>query len=351
VGQAVLSRPSAAVIGAGIFGVTAALALGAAGADVTLYESAGDILTGATARNVFRLHRGYHYPRDAATATAARDGYESFTAMFAAALAPPVPHYYAIAAQGSLTTPEQFAEHCAALGLRATPARVPGAVPGSLAACFRVDESYYDAGLLRQLCADRLARSRVKVELGFTLGAAAIGAAHDVVVVAAYAALNQVLADLGCPLTRLQYETCEVALVRAPRLRRLSLVVMDGPFCSVAPYRDGLHLLYDVQHSVHARTVGHAPAGTWWGAARFPAILASARRFVSGLDDARHAGSLFADRVVLSGAEATDARPTQVAWVTPWVLSVLSGKVCTSADAGRLAAAQVAAKLGMRVPA
>jgi len=90
--EAVLSGASVGVIGAGIFGVTAALELDAAGADVTLYEQRPDILTGTTARNFFRLHRGYHYPRDPQTARQARDGYSSFTSMFAGAVTRHLPH-------------------------------------------------------------------------------------------------------------------------------------------------------------------------------------------------------------------------------------------------------------------
>ena len=213
---AVLTRGSVAVIGAGIFGVTAALALDAAGADVTLYERRGDILSGATARNLFRLHRGYHYPRDEATARQARDGYESFTRMFAGALTRKAPHYYAIAAEGSLTSAAQFAQHCDRLGLRATPRTEQMFVPGTVEDCFEVDEAYYDVFLLRRLCRERLAGSRVRAELGCALAPAVIREAHDVVVVAAYAGLNEVLAGLGCPPAELQYETCEVAVIRAP---------------------------------------------------------------------------------------------------------------------------------------
>ena len=96
---------SAGVIGAGIFGVAAALELAELGIDVTLYDKRGGILDGATARNVFRLHRGYHYPRDPATAMQSRDGYAPFLGRFAEALTPAVPAYYAIAAEGSLTSP------------------------------------------------------------------------------------------------------------------------------------------------------------------------------------------------------------------------------------------------------
>lgn len=348
-----MTRGSAAVIGAGIFGVAAALELAALGADVTLYEKRADILTGATANNVFRVHEGYHYPRDLATARQCLEGHKSFLFSFADATAAVTDErsvsHYAIASQGSLTSPEQFARHCAQLGLALRPADLAALVPGSVQACFEVDEFYYDAAVLRRIAGEYLAAAGVRVELNCTVPPEAIARAHDVVVVAAYAGLNEVLAGLGCPAVELQYELCEVAVMDAPAVTGLSLVVMDGSFVSIAPYRDGLHLLYDVVHSVHARETGHAHPGWAPDGTRFAPMLASARRFAD-LGDVRHAGSLYATRVVRPGADATDARLAEVWWAGPRVLAVLSGKVNTAVATARLAAAEVAGRFALAAP-
>lgn len=287
----------------------------------------------------------------------------SFSRIFAEALVPTVPHYYAIAATGSRTSPEQFQQHCDQLGLRLRPVQLPTLVPASVKACFEVDESYYDAARLKRLSWELLVRSHVRVELNCTRNAHDIGQAHDIVVVTAYASLNRVLVDLDCPTVELQYEVCEVPVIRAPRLRGCSVVVMDGPFISVAPYGIGLHLLYDVVHSVHTRTIGHTkpdvsghaqqlsgPTMSSPAATRFVSILSSTRRFVTPLEDVRHVGSLIAERVVLPGVDETDARLTEVRWVTPRVISVLSGKVSTSMDAGRTVAGAIARRLGLPGP-
>jgi predicted dehydrogenase len=277
------------------------------------------------------------------------------------AFVPATPHHYAIAAAGSRTTAEQFQRHCDQLGLRARPVRLlTTLVPDSAEACFEVDESYYDAVQLKRLSWERLVKSHVRVELGCTRQVRALRQAHDVVVVTAYGSLNQVLAELGCPTMELQYEVCEVPVIHAPRLDRCSVVVMDGPFMSVAPYATGLHLLYDVVHSVHTRTVGHASPGLRGYAyqlggppvshpacTRFASILSSTQRFVAPLADVRHVGSLFAERIVLPGVGETDARPTEVRWVTPCVICVLLGKVSVAIDAGRTVAGAIAGKLGL----
>jgi FAD dependent oxidoreductase len=351
------SYASVGVVGGGVFGVTAAWELAAAGLAVTLYEKRDDILSGTTSHNFFRVHRGYHYPRDKATALEARDGFDSFSQVFSAAFTAPVPHHYAIAVANSLTTVEQFERHCHQVGLRARRTYLPELAPGSVAACFEVDEAYYDTTMLRKVAWERLLSARVRVELQSARAARDIAQAHDFVVVAAYGSQNEILPELGCAPIELQYELCEVPIVRTPDLDRLSLVVLDGPFVSVAPCGSNCHALYDVVHSVHAQSVGHTSPGFREyprdliaslalppRLSRFAPILASTRRFLALLESAVHVGSHFAERVVIPRLHTTDARQTVVQWASPQVISILSGKVSTSIDTARLVAREITSR-------
>jgi glycine/D-amino acid oxidase-like deaminating enzyme len=355
--EAARSGASVGIVGAGIFGVTAAWELAAAGHAVTLYEQRDDILSGATSHNFFRVHRGYHYPRDIPTAVDARDGYDSFSQVFLAAFTAQVPHHYAIAVTDSLTTVEQFEQHCRQVGLRARRTHLPELVPGSVAACYEVDEAFYDTTLLRKVAWELLLSARVRVELRSGYTARDIANAHDFVVVATYGSLNEILPALGCAPIDLQYELCEVPIVHTPDLDRLSLVVMDGPFSSIAPYGNNCHVLADVVHSVHVRSVGRMnpgfrdyPRGLVSARAlpprmsRIAPILASTRRFLASLEGAVHVGSHFAVRVVVPGLDSTDARQTVVRWASPRVMSILSGKVSTSVDTARLVAREIASR-------
>lgn len=56
-----------AIIGAGIYGCHLALKLRAGSHDVDLYDMSGDLFSGASTHNSFRIHKGYHYPRSAKT--------------------------------------------------------------------------------------------------------------------------------------------------------------------------------------------------------------------------------------------------------------------------------------------
>ena len=57
----------ALVVGAGVFGLTSAIALSHNGYDVIVREKEDDLMKGASSINQYRLHKGYHYPRSIET--------------------------------------------------------------------------------------------------------------------------------------------------------------------------------------------------------------------------------------------------------------------------------------------
>lgn len=336
-----------AVVGAGVFGCTAAVDLARAGAQVDLFDARSDILDGATARCQARLHRGYHYPRSDATAQAARAGFDEFSDRFPTAVRAFTHHY--VIAPGSKTTATEYLAFCDRLGL---PYTVLDHHPNVHSAdlVVRVPEALVDVNALRRLLRRDLADAGVTLHLN-TPVAALTG--YDRIVWATY----------GQPWSRpLRYEVCEVALVELGRYERDSLVVLDGDYVSLDPY-GRVHALYDVQHSVHAANVGDRPelapeyaslvargrVGT--SLSNAPAMLESAGRFLRGLDPhgrgvSIYHGSLWTVRAVLPDVDETDERPTLVDTAGDDV-RILSGKICTAPAAAR---AVTAAVLGL-VPA
>jgi hypothetical protein len=299
------------VVGAGIFGCTAALELARAGYRVEVFELQSDLLMGASRCNQGRLHRGYHYPRSPETARAARDEADRFVARFPSATRE-YTHYYAIAASGSLTDTNQFVAFCRNQNL---PLKVewPGFIRGrSVEFCFRVPESLIDLDRLRELLRGELEEAGVEVHYGID----GRSRSHDLTVNATY----------GHPSPwPVKYEETEIALF-ALSLPPISVVVMDGPFISLDPTpTPGVFMLYGVNESV-----GGSPE----------AILDKARQFFR-LKDAAYLGSLKTTRAVLVSAEATDARPTMVRRDGN-VISILGGKIGTALAAADRVVAEVA---------
>lgn len=328
----------AAVIGGGVFGVTAAVDLARAGATVDLYEARLDVLEGATARNQARLHSGYHYPRSDATAAACRDAAPEFAARYREAIRTYTHHY--VVAEESKVSGDEYLAFCDRLGLLyevVEPAKVHGAQ-----VTVRVPEAFVDTTVLRRLLRRDLRKAGVTVHYGRRVEPEEMRA-YDLTVVATY----------GQPWSRpLRYEVVEVALLSLARYDGQSFVVMDGEHVSLDPH-GVVHTLYDVKHSVHASNVGYAPhvPDKYRGliASLGPVrnsplthvqdMIASGGRHLGLLDPSGggvsiYSGSWFSVRAVLPDVDATDARPTLVERDGN-VVSILSGKICTAVTAAR----------------
>jgi hypothetical protein len=340
------------VVGAGLYGCVIALDLAYAGHRVDLVERHGGILEGATRANQGRLHRGFHYPRDPATALAARADAELFEARFDGALDRTGRHYYVVAADGSKTSPEEYLAFAERLGGRPVD---PPPWLHNVAACVAVDEPMIDIRRLRARLHRDLMKAGVTIHLHKPVAVGYEHLRHDLIVMATY--------GQPWPWDRLRYQVCETALVElGEHYAGCGVVVMDGEFISVDPMPGtDLHMLYDVVHSVHHVAVGRpevpdhlvplldrGPVPTWH--THVGAMLGNARRFLAGVGLPRYAGSMFAVRAVLADAEETDARPTLVREDdrTVWVLP---GKLdgCVTA-AGRVVAI-AAERAGVAVPA
>jgi glycine/D-amino acid oxidase-like deaminating enzyme len=107
-----------AVIGGGAFGSMTASRLAEMGETVSLFERLPNLMQGATF-SANRLHLGFHYPRNDETARQCFRGYRTFGEKFESAILQGVRNAYFIAAEGLLTSSDEFLTIC---GLRATQA-------------------------------------------------------------------------------------------------------------------------------------------------------------------------------------------------------------------------------------
>ena len=85
------------IFGGGIFGITTFLILRKKGLDCYLYEKEKELLSGATTKNLNRVHLGYHYPRDKETVFQSQKGFYSFTKLYSHSIIKKFDNHYAIA--------------------------------------------------------------------------------------------------------------------------------------------------------------------------------------------------------------------------------------------------------------
>ena len=329
-----------AVIGGGLFGCTAAVHLARAGLEVHLYEQSGHLLSVASTINQCRLHSGYHYPRSPQTIRECQEGLASFREEYGEAIIDGGEQYYAIALAGSKVSGPDYLKVLLANGLpfeRHTPGFLNR---GALETVIKVREARIDPERLKYAVAKKISDVVIRVHL--TPAPKDLREEFDKIIVAAYASTNEVMCDLGCPLVPLQYELCEKPVIRLPdTMRKVSAVVMDGPFCSIDPWGDsGYHVMGHVRHAIHsahvamdARMPEHLEQYLNCGLVEdkthsaFEKFREAGKVFIPALADAEHIGSMWTVRAVLPNRDHDDARPTLVSQIDDQVIRVFSGKL------------------------
>lgn len=307
-----------AVVGAGIYGITAAIKLRANGYNVDLYEAEPDILQAASGINQYRLHRGYHYPRSIDTINSCKNNESSFIKYYGRCILDSnIDHYYSIASDDSLVTPEQYLRVLDETGLEW---QVVDQMPGC-ALTVKVNEKLYNPSLLKKICYERIKGTGVNLILNNKVDTQLTG--YEFRVYATYASLN----NLADKKQDYQFELCEKPLFKLPeRYANKSVVIMDGPFMCFDPFADSeYHLGGNVVHAIHNKNIGEFPEvpsayknyinrgviknPKYTNVNRF---IESARRFFPDIENAEHIGSMFTIRTVLPNRDSTDERPTIV---------------------------------------
>ena len=336
-----LTKPKVAVVGAGIFGISAAIKLQQAGLEVTLFEKENDILPAASSINQYRLHRGYHYPRSFDTAISSMIGTESFLQTYDCKVKQSVKHYYCIASKDSLIDENQYRSFLDQANLEYKECVLPLLVEGSTNLTVEVVEDLFNPEELRTLCKAELNRLGIKFlpNCQFDL---TMSKSYAYTVNATYANLNNILPE--DQQQEYQFELCEKPILKLPvEYKGISIVVMDGPFTCIDPLGESeYHVMGNVVHAIHHTNTGTSPEipeelRTYLnkGIIKNPAVtnidkfISSASKFFKGITEAKHIGSMYTIRTVLPRRDHDDARPSYVKMHSPTLFSVFSGKIST----------------------
>ena len=218
-----------AVVGAGIYGTTAAIRLAEHRHDVHLFDPLG-VMHAASAINQYRVHAGYHYPRSPETILETQEARAEFIKAFEPAIVRNSRHYYAIPKKDSRTPPDLYEKVMKEHGLSLKPCRPEWMNFDFIDRCYEVQEHIYDPDVLRTLVETRIQA------LGFPFERKPFSpdmrGKFDFVVWATY--------GMG-PSRRVfkiaKFQVAEKMLIELPSsLRHIALVVVDGPFTAFDPY-------------------------------------------------------------------------------------------------------------------
>jgi len=330
----------ALVVGAGVFGLTSAIALSHNGYDVVVREKEDDLMKGASSINQYRLHKGYHYPRSIETAQECQRGLQTFKRKYESSVVNGnIQHLYSIASEDSLVSGDEYKNFLEKVGLEYYE-REP--MP-NCDLTIQANEELFNPEQLILSLHKKLYSSGVKVYVNSEVKSLD-EEKFDVAVIATYSQINQLLDEKK----EYQFEVCEKPVVRLPKIfENLSVVVMDGPFMCLDPYVNDSHVLGNVVHAIHETNIGTKPIVSEElkpylnkGLIRNPKITNIDKFIESGkkyfgdeFEDLEHIGSMYTIRTVLSNREQDDSRPTLVEKINDKVYTLFSGKIDTCVDA------------------
>lgn len=343
------SKPHLAVVGGGIFGISAAIEL-MKDFNVVLHESNYGFLNNASSINQYRIHRGYHYPRSKETAHSSKTGNDSFLNTYDCLSDTVSKNYYCIAKVGSKTDATGYLKFLKEAGLEFCPTNLDILNHDNLSLTVEVSEKLFDPNKLLTSVYKLIDEHELPCILGSTF-TREMKSNYDYVVNCSYANINFILEEgqrFDC-----QFELCEKPLVKMPdSYRGKSVVVMDGPFMCIDPYGSTEnHVMGNVVHAIHCSNVGKfpiipeqyktvlnrgvVPAKELVGLTRFNEFISSARPFFKNVDGAEHIGSMFTVRTVLPMKDHDDARPSFIKKHDDKVYTVFSGKISTCVDCAK----------------
>ena len=363
------------IIGAGLYGLYAALFCAKRGDNCLVLEYDSEAFKRATYINQARVHMGYHYPRSLSTAVKSAGYFNRFNEDYGFCVLDKFDQIYATSAHFSWTNAEQFQKFCRAANIRCDEMPVSKYFkPGVCDGAFMTEEYTYDAHILRDWYLEQLEKySNVKIEFGARIDR--IQRKEDLyevkmadesvyesrfVLNSTYASCNQILqkcVDFSAESFGIKYELCEIILCEVDaKLKDTGLTVMDGPFFSIMPFgKTGVHSLTSVTFTPHMTSyekVPHFECQAKSNGFCSPAQLGNcndciakpetAWNYMSGLahkymrDDLKfeYKESLFSMKPILKASEVDDSRPTvvKVHSSEPYMVSVLSGKINTVYD-------------------
>jgi glycine/D-amino acid oxidase-like deaminating enzyme len=355
------------IVGGGAYGCYLALKLLEImpSAKVLLIEREKDLLLRASYNNQARIHNGYHYPRSLLTALRSRINFPRFIQEFPECVVSNFEHVYAIAAQRSKVTAQQFYEFCQRIGaeLKPAPAYLKKLFDGNLIEeIFVVKEYAFNARKLREILVTRLANTNVQVltstEVVKVIGPEKLLQEDNIRVLArdiesgeikifycqyvyncTYSELNNLIVSSRLEKLHLKHEATEMALIRVPDcLAELAITVMCGPFFSIVPFPDkGLFTFSHVSYTPHyewAETplldqIDAVERPKFPLTSNFDRMARDAARYLPAISSCAYVESLWEVKTILPQSDSSDSRPIlfKPDVIIPQFISILGGKI------------------------
>lgn len=358
------------IVGGGIFGLYVALEMLKKGYAVDIFEQSSELGASASKVNQARLHLGFHYPRSIETAKACIDGYIKFQSKFPQAINNSFYKYYAIAKYGSKVSSTEYIDFCDRLGLDYRIVNLSDNLINydNIDLTLEVAETSFDWKVIIDFLEKKIQELYGKIYLNHKVVGGNVKSQikeiilknkneeiiknYDIVVNATYANINNVLESFELPPEKLEFELCEMALVKIPeRYNNIGVTVMDGDFTSIMPFgHSGYQTISNVVYTPHAVSKENSKFDCYYTndyahyskkhdniimpKTNFYKMKKIAEQYLPYASNLELIEPLFTVKTILQGQDCTDARPTLIYEYQEAnnFYTVFSGKVDTVID-------------------
>lgn len=364
------SKVDKIIIGAGIYGLHAAMVSAKKGESVVVIEYDSKALSRGSYVNQARVHNGYHYPRSYSTAIKSSIYFDKFNKDFHFAINNKFRKIYATSAKNSWTSAEQFYKFCRNANIKCEEINPEKYFKkGLVSGAFLTEEYSFDALTIRDYYISELERySKVNIIYNSRIDKIINEGQYykillrnnnsyisNFILNATYASTNQIISKIQSETFKIKYEICEIILCKTTNeIENVGITVMDGPFFSVMPFGfSGYHSLTSVSFTPHktsyndlpnfecqngiecydfqlrnCNSCNHRPDTAW------SYMYTLSRKYLHSDIKMNYKKSLFAIKPILLSSEIDDSRPTVIKYHSfkPTFISVLSGKFNTIYD-------------------
>lgn len=359
------------IIGAGLYGLYAALFSGRKGEKILVLEQDNAAFSRSTYVNQARVHAGYHYPRSISTAKKSQKYFDRFSKDFGFCINKKFDQIYATSSNFSWTNKEQFEKFCRSAQIPCEEISTKNYFNNGVCdGAFLTKEYTYDAQILKNYFLSEI-KKYSNIEVIFNINITDAKRIENLFIIhsnqrnnfttkfvlnATYASTNQINKLFGFPFFEIKYELCEIIICDAGiKLKNTGITVMDGPFFSIMPFgKTGLHSLTSVNFTPHITSFKELPTfscqlkcktcspekidncnfcnfkpDTSW-----PYMSNLVKKYLLETYSLKYIKSLFSLKPILKTSEIDDSRPTTIRKMSdqPTFISVLSGKINTVYD-------------------
>lgn len=331
-----------AIIGGGLFGISSAIKIKEKFefSNIDLFEKKSELLMGASGKNQFRWHRGYHYPRSEDTIRECLDSYNEFSKYFKKAEIVS-DNYYAIAKENSKTNFKDYLKVLQKNHLDFEFVNNENVKKNMIEGIVKVNESLVNIDIVRKLSKKYLKNLNINIYLNnFVNLTTEFKKKYDYIIVSTYENNNKILKLKS----QNKFQLVEKIIVKTPKnFKNKSFVILDGNFMCIDPYKDSnLSVLGHVSNSVHKTIISDKPdfgkkfselINNYYNErksfSKFQYIKNDFKKYFNGIDNLEFKSSFYVVRCTKKNKEKTDERLSECK-LTGNIISIFSGKWVSS---------------------